>query len=410
MKSSLTHLPRKKINRFLFKHPLGILALTLTAVVFGGGVLTIALQGQTVGPNDSHIVLLSIDGQQHTVPTRSETVGDLLPRISQNIKPEDIVEPALDTPISGDDFRVNIYHAKPVTIVDTVKKTPVVSAYKEPREIVEKSGIEIFPEDMVELKRVDDPLKDGIVGEKVIIKRATPVSINLYGNAITVRTQAKTVGAILEEKNIKPGEGDTVQPALDTPLGEKLQIYLVRVGKQIVTAEEQIKPPVETIDDSTLTIGSSSVRQEGTPGKKLVTYEVELRNNIEVSRRILQEATITEPVKRVVARGTQTVRLTGTKGDWVVGAGIAAGDYQYVDYIVQKESGWNPLAINSSSGAYGLCQALPGNKMASAGDDWRTNPITQLKWCNSYAQTCTSYRNYCGWAGAYSFWLSHYYW
>ncbi|MFF8261838.1 transglycosylase SLT domain-containing protein [Streptomyces virginiae] len=54
------------------------------------------------------------------------------------------------------------------------------------------------------------------------------------------------------------------------------------------------------------------------------------------------------------------------------------------DKIVSHESGWNPSATNASSGAYGLVQALPGSKMASAGADWKTNPATQIKWGLDY--------------------------
>jgi len=49
-----------------------------------------------------------------------------------------------------------------------------------------------------------------------------------------------------------------------------------------------------------------------------------------------------------------------------------------------KESGWKYTASNSGSGAYGIPQALPGSKMASAGADWRTNPATQIKWGLTY--------------------------
>jgi Transglycosylase SLT domain len=49
-----------------------------------------------------------------------------------------------------------------------------------------------------------------------------------------------------------------------------------------------------------------------------------------------------------------------------------------------RESGWNPAAYNAGSGAYGIPQALPGSKMASAGADWRTNPATQIRWGLSY--------------------------
>ncbi|WP_017614874.1 aggregation-promoting factor C-terminal-like domain-containing protein [Nocardiopsis salina] len=49
-----------------------------------------------------------------------------------------------------------------------------------------------------------------------------------------------------------------------------------------------------------------------------------------------------------------------------------------------KESNWNHTAENSSSGAYGIPQSLPGDKMASHGDDWETNPATQISWGLSY--------------------------
>ncbi|MCY7287980.1 MAG: G5 domain-containing protein, partial [Cryobacterium sp.] len=49
-----------------------------------------------------------------------------------------------------------------------------------------------------------------------------------------------------------------------------------------------------------------------------------------------------------------------------------------------KESGWRVNAENSSSGAYGIPQALPGSKMATAGDDWQTNPATQIQWGLGY--------------------------
>jgi outer membrane biosynthesis protein TonB len=60
----------------------------------------------------------------------------------------------------------------------------------------------------------------------------------------------------------------------------------------------------------------------------------------------------------------------------------------------QKESGWNSTAANPSSGAYGIPQSLPGNKMASAGDDWQTNPATQIKWGLGYI--AERYKTPCG--------------
>ena len=72
----------------------------------------------------------------------------------------------------------------------------------------------------------------------------------------------------------------------------------------------------------------------------------------------------------------------GSHTDWMAAAGIAASDYGYVDYIVDHESGWGVTKSNyGGSGAYGLGQALPASKMAKFGDDYLTNPITQLGQC-----------------------------
>ncbi|WP_327674897.1 transglycosylase SLT domain-containing protein [Kitasatospora sp. NBC_00458] len=81
---------------------------------------------------------------------------------------------------------------------------------------------------------------------------------------------------------------------------------------------------------------------------------------------------------------------------------VPAGQLQCFSNIVSRESSWNPTATNASSGAYGLVQALPASKMASAGSDWRTNPATQIKWGLNYMNS--RYGSPCG---AWAFWQSH---
>lgn len=62
------------------------------------------------------------------------------------------------------------------------------------------------------------------------------------------------------------------------------------------------------------------------------------------------------------------------------------GDDQWLalEQLWTRESGWNHLAVNPTSGATGIPQALPGDKMATAGSDWKTNPQTQIRWGASY--------------------------
>ncbi|NJP66811.1 lytic transglycosylase domain-containing protein [Streptomyces spiramenti] len=73
--------------------------------------------------------------------------------------------------------------------------------------------------------------------------------------------------------------------------------------------------------------------------------------------------------------------------------------------IVERESSWDHTAVNAASGAYGLVQSLPGDKMASEGADWRTNPETQIRWGVDYMDE--RYGSPCA---AWSFWqANHWY-
>ena len=78
-------------------------------------------------------------------------------------------------------------------------------------------------------------------------------------------------------------------------------------------------------------------------------------------------------------------------------AGFGIAEFPCLNNLWNKESGWNYKATNPGSGAYGIPQAYPGSKMASAGADWKTNPATQIKWGLGYVKG--RYKTPCGaWA------------
>ena len=66
--------------------------------------------------------------------------------------------------------------------------------------------------------------------------------------------------------------------------------------------------------------------------------------------------------------------------------GFSQDQFSCLDSLWTKESGWSTTADNPTSSAYGIPQALPGSKMASAGADWATNPATQIRWGLGYIQ------------------------
>ncbi|WOO88492.1 hypothetical protein R2F61_06055 [Mollicutes bacterium LVI A0078] len=139
--------------------------------------------------------------------------------------------------------------------------------------------------------------------------------------------------------------------------------------------------------------------------KELEKLNDKLAKQEELETSLKQElADIEEEIGKVALTSSGSAS-SSNKDAIMSAAGISSSDYQYVDYIISKESGWNSTAANPMSSAYGLCQSLPGSKMASAGSDWATNPVTQMKWCNSYAVS-----RYGSWAGAYNFWISNHWW
>ncbi len=104
----------KKQKKFFLNHPLVIPTVSFLTLFFIGIGFIIFLGASTQGAADARIVNVYADGEQQTVTTRAKNVGDLLQRLEINLIEEDIVEPAVDSPILEDDTQVNIYRARPV--------------------------------------------------------------------------------------------------------------------------------------------------------------------------------------------------------------------------------------------------------------------------------------------------------
>ncbi|UBU10545.1 aggregation-promoting factor C-terminal-like domain-containing protein [Nonomuraea gerenzanensis] len=77
-------------------------------------------------------------------------------------------------------------------------------------------------------------------------------------------------------------------------------------------------------------------------------------------------------------------------------------EFRCLDNLWTRESNWNHRALNHSSGAYGIPQALPAGKMSGAGRDWKSNPETQIRWGLAYIKG--RYGRPCG---AWGHWKSH---
>lgn len=410
-----------RFRRWL-EHPFGwpifvFFGLTvITLLVFACMILR---EGSTAifSPSENHVVIVTHDGEKQTIPTDQKTVGALLERLGIALKTGDRVEPDLTEPITQDKFLINVYRAAPVFVSDGTTTAVTNSAAGTGRGMAEQAGLQLYSEDTVTLAPTANFVTDRSVAIRATINRATPVQVALYGApAVTMRTQAKTVADFIKEKKIVVTKADTVKPGLGAPLASGMELAVIRNGIHTISVDEDIAPPEQTVTDASMSLGATAVRQAGTTGKRSNTYEINVQNGVEISRKLLQSVVTVDPVPKIVARGT-AVYVAPDKTAVMAAAGISASDYGAVDYIVSRESGWCPTKLQGthvcpaaapgyypSSKGYGLVQATPANKMASAGGDWETNPVTQLKWATGYAS------RYGGWQGAYLHWLNYHWW
>jgi hypothetical protein len=93
---------------------------------------------------------------------------------------------------------------------------------------------------------------------------------------------------------------------------------------------------------------------------------------------------------RAAAAGSPRQLAQGMLGSF----GWSSGQFACLDPLWTHESGWSVTAENAGSGAYGIPQALPGTRMASAGADWRASAATQIKWGLDYIKG--TYGSPCG--------------
>lgn len=286
------------------------------------------------------------DGEEKlTVKTEAHTIAEAIERADITLNTGDIVEPGMDTEINADNYHINIYRARPVVVRDGITDKYIMTASYDYKTIMEQAGIVVYDGDEIAMVAGENFLETGVA--------------NTY--------------------------------------------EITRNGGRSITVEEEVPFVERTERDANLASGQSEVRQLGEVGVKRVSYNVQYVDNIEVSREMVGEEIVREPVERVVAVGVK--KSLPPESDecatWVRQAGVSEADVPYAIDIIYRESGCRVDAANAS-GAYGIPQALPGSKMASAGADWETNPVTQIRWMTGYVTG-----RYGGWSQAVEYWYSH---
>lgn len=357
--------------------PLGTILVIVASLL----VISVVFLGNVVRAESSnqHLITIHEGGTTKSIISDQPTLREAFQKADIAIDDNDMVEPNIDQELVGNDYQVNIYRARPITIVDGQKQVRVMTAYQTPKQIVESASMVLRDEDTTSMSLSTDMVADG-ASMRLDIDRATAINLELYGKKEVVYTQAENVGDFLKEKDITLGSKDSMSAKPMTPITANMSLQVWRDGKQTVTQDEEIAPPVETIQDADRPVGYKKITTAGTPGKRSVTYEIIMKNGKETSRKKIQSVVIDQPTKQVVVVGAKQKTFGGSCGDWIAGAGIT--DTANASYLIGVESGCNPNAVNASSGACGVGQALPCGKTGCEMGDG----ACQTRWMNGYVK------------------------
>lgn len=351
-----------------------------------GCALALIAGGTTAFAGMHKTVTVDVDGTPVQASVFGRTVADVLARSGVEVGDADLVAPAL-----GDAVRTGsqivVRHSRPVTLeVDGTEQTVWTTAATV-GDVVADLGA-----------RADGALvstsRSTELGRVPVVRVSTMKTVHVVvdGQVIDGTTNGATVEDALGEIGIVLGEGDRLSVPLDAPVADGLVVLVSRVAAADGTETVTAAYPTQEVPDPTLPEGTRVVSKHGKVGTKVVTYSAGAIGGLEVSRTVLTEVVVSEPVAEVVRVGTMKVPAAAavTPGSARAVAqqlasarGWGADQFACLDSLWNRESGWRVDAANPS-GAYGIPQALPGSRMASVGSDWRTNPVTQITWGLSY--------------------------
>ena len=196
---------------------------------------------------------------------------------------------------------------------------------EDPERILKEAGIGFGPGDVLDLQRTEE-------GPVLQILRQQKITLDYYGEPMEVTSYGETVGALLERLGLTVAQGDEMshRPESETYDGMMLQIYRILRQEQTYT----VTLPLEVLycSDPTLPVGTHLVLTQGRCGEVLRTAEVTYINGREMSRKILHEQVLIQPVTGIMAMGTGKVEPEPEETLPVIGNGqitLSTGEVLY---------------------------------------------------------------------------------
>lgn len=166
--------------------------------------------------------------------------------------------------------------------------------------------------------------------------------------------------------------------AADRPDVEDLDAYRIIVSQRAVEHREHLDHEAHLAHESYLALEKREAREQA-----YVLQHV---------RRHIIPVVVSQPAQAPPEPAPAHVAASGSPQGYALSL-VGSAEFACLEPLWEQESGWNVYAENPS-GAYGIPQSLPGDKMASAGPDWQTDPDTQIRWGIQYLDD--TYGSACG--------------
>ncbi len=351
------------------------------------GVLALVVGGTTAFAALHKDVTVDVDGQEVSVQAFGRTVGDVLAAAEIEVGDGDLVAPSLDAPV-GRSGQVVVRHGREIDVEVDGEQRSVWTTALTVGEAVDnlglRDGVRLSASRSAEVGR--DVLR--VSTQKTVHLVVDGQVIDGVSSGATVRDALRDIGLVLEE-------GDHVSVPLDAAAVDGLVVLVTRAASSDETVTETVPFAVREVEDPSLVTGTRKVETAGRAGQRVTTYALDVVGGAVVGRTPVASVVTVPPVDQVIRIGTaplpdpSEVAVEPGTAQAIAKEMVAQrgwGDDQFACLLKlwQKESGWRVDADNPTSSAYGIPQALPGSKMASAGADWRTNPATQITWGLGY--------------------------
>ena len=303
------------------------LILSIASVIVFGLADTALAQEE-----NRHLVTVYDRGATRVFLTEEKTIGDALKAENIELDSHDMVEPSSDQELIASSYKVNIYRARPVLVVDGSVRIKTISPYQTARQIAQDVGVTVYDEDITTLQPLTNFVSDG-AGLQLTIKRAKTITLDLYGRKTEVRTHATTVGDMLKEKKITLGSNGRVSVPQSTVVTQGMEIRVWREGKQTVSIDQEISVSNQIVYDADRPIGYRAVQIKGVPGIRSVTYELEIKDGVEISRVEIANIVTRAPTEQTEVIGIRNdgTGLTASKGAqyWTDSKGVSHRETYY---------------------------------------------------------------------------------